>query len=270
MFSPDVQPTLSFKKTANILSSEPGKLLLSQLFEAPQWTSDRSRWRTPARLSVAIQTSNYQILQQIQTSQSDLSHLHDHWNHLGLEPFLRDWEQNDYRNRRSITISQFLQGAWISFFFISKKLIEIVEEIVEEIVWRKLCGGIVARCFNLLQDCRLHIICPAASGTLHSSLTPLRQLLPHSPWVFRQLAKIPRKFSANQRKLCFCVFCLIESSVSILDLSAAGRLPARVKLENTGNFRKAFEHGTSDTSTRHLDWTGALLPFLDLNFRWIC
>jgi hypothetical protein len=94
--------------------------------------------------------------------------------------------------------------------------------------------------------------------------------LPHSPWVFRQLAKIPRKFSANQRKLCFCVFCLIESSVSILDLSAAGRLPARVKLENTGNFRKAFEHGTSDTSTRHLDWTGALLPFLDLNFRWIC
>lgn len=51
-------------KTANILSSEPGKLLLSQLFEAPQWTSDRSRWRIPPRLSVAIQTSNYHILQQ--------------------------------------------------------------------------------------------------------------------------------------------------------------------------------------------------------------
>ena len=110
------QPTLSFKKTANILSSEPGKLLLSQLFEAPQWTSDRSRWRTPARLSVAIQTSNYHILQQIQTSQSDLSHLHDHWKPSWPWTIPQVLRTNDYRNRRSITISQFLQGAWISFF----------------------------------------------------------------------------------------------------------------------------------------------------------
>lgn len=120
---------------------------------------------------------------------------------------------------------------------------------MEEIVWRN-CG-------KMLQlAARLPFAHHLSRRQWHSSQ------LPHAtPAAFASLAMSFPSAGKNSKKILrksteivfLCVFCLIESSVSILDLSAAGRLPARVKLENTGNFRKAFEHGTSDTSTRHLD-----------------
>ena len=141
--------------------------------------------------------------------------------------------------------ANFYRALEFHVFFISKKLIEIVEEFVEEIVWRN-CG-------KMLQlAARLPFAHHLSRRQWHSSQ------LPHAtPAAFASLAmsfpsagKIPRKFSANQRKLCFCVFCLIEFAFffryEVLQvysnyLSAAGRLPARVKLElNTGNCEKSF------------------------------
>ena len=62
-----------------------------------------------------------------------------------------------------------------------------------------------ASCFNLVQHCRLHIIRPSASGTLHSCIAPLWQQIPENCHEGKWRRNISLEILSLEGKWCWTV-----------------------------------------------------------------
>ena len=213
MSSPNVQSTLSSNKNGRETELWTWK---TTSFAAFRSSSMNVRPLSVADSSVAIKTPSklHQIATQIatqtakQTSQSDLSHLHDHWNHLGLKPFL-NWEQNC---RWNITTSPSTGP---------KKL------------WRT-CGKMLQLAARLPSAHHLSHRQWHSSQLLHATPAAFA-----SRFAMTKSGKIQEKSCANQRTWCFLQRCCAEFTSSIeyycyevlqvypIYVFAAGIVPAR-------------------------------------------